>query len=136
MEFKGVRTMKNFLFTTIIFISASSGLRADDLANNAYVQLYEQWLALDHNQVERLELIRQNLLIDLKRAQKLAETKVMTHEELEDKETKYRLAELTLKRQQVKIKESEARLSIVKSKVAAGMTDIPICIRPMDPVSE
>lgn len=135
--------MKTLSYLAVLFMMSSGLSYADepieatnDLANNAYVQLYEQWLALDHNQVQRLELIRENLLIDLKRAQKLAETKVISMEELEDKETKYRLSELTLKRQQVKIKEAEARLSIVKSKVAAGMTDIPICIRPMDPVSE
>jgi len=108
----------------------------NDLANNAYVQLYEQWLALDHNQVERLELIRENVFQDWERGKKLAEKQVMTEQELQDLETKYRLAELTLKRQQMKIKEAEARLSIVKSKVAAGVTDIPICIRPMDPVVE
>jgi len=103
-----------------------------DLNNNAYVKLYEQWVALDHNQVERLELIRENAELDLRRGQKLAETKVITQDELEDLQMKYRLAEITLKRQQLKILESEARLSIVKSKVAAGMTDIPICVRPMD----
>lgn len=103
-----------------------------DMNNNAYVKLYEQWVALDHNQVERLELIRENAELDLRRGQKLAETKVITQDELEDLQMKYRLAEITLKRQQLKILESEARLSIVKSKVAAGMTDIPICVRPMD----
>ena len=103
-----------------------------DLNNNAYVKLYEQWVALDHNQVERLELIRENAGLELRRGQKLAETKVITQDELEDLQMKFRLAEITLKRQQLKILESEARLSIVKSKVAAGMTDIPICVRPMD----
>jgi multidrug resistance efflux pump len=108
----------------------------NDLANNAYVKLYEQWLALDHNHVERLSVVRDNLLLDLERGKRLAEKKVITEDELLDLEMKYRLAELTLKRQQLKITEAEARLSIVKSKVAAGMTDIPICIRPMDSVTE
>lgn len=135
-----MKRTSTFVFTCILLM-ASSAFRSqaetpNDLENNAYVQLYEQWLALDHNQVERLEVIRENLFHDFQRGQQLAKTKVITAQELEDLELKYRLSELTLKRQQIKIKEAQARLSIVKSKVAAGMTDIPICIRPMDPVSE
>jgi len=103
-----------------------------DLNNNAYVKLYEQWVTLDHNQMERLEVIKKNTEIDLRRGEKLAETKVITQEELEDLQLKHQLADITLRRQEIKIKESEARLSIIKSKVAAGMTDIPICVRPMD----
>lgn len=128
----------HFLFVVLgILLSATSPAeQPNELENNAYVKLYEQWLALDHNQVERLELIQENLRIDLERGKRLAEQKVITQEELENLEVKYRLSELTLKRQQLKITEAEARLSIVKSKVAAGVTDIPICIRPMDPIAD
>jgi len=117
-------------FGALAFANPTSPI--DDLSNNAYVQLYEQWVALDHNQMERLEVIKKNAEIDLRRGEKLFEQKVVTLEELQDLQLKYRLAEITLDRQDLKIKESEARLSIVKSKVAAGMTDIPICVRPMD----
>lgn len=104
----------------------------DSLENNAYVKLYEQWVALDYNQIERLEVIKEKAAVDLRRGEKLHEQKVVTADELEDLQLKFQLAEITLQRQQLKIKESEARLSIVKSKVAAGVTDIPICVRPMD----
>lgn len=107
-----------------------------DINQNAYVQLYEKWLELDHNQVDRLEVLKTNVHGELVRGQRLAAQKVITQEELEDIQTRYDLAVLTLERQRIKIKESEARLSIVKSKVAAGMTDIPICVRPMDTIRE
>lgn len=107
-----------------------------DINQNAYVQLYEKWLELDHNQVERLEVLKANVHLELVRGERLAAQKVITQEELEDIQTRYDLAVLTLERQRIKIKESEARLSIVKSKVAAGMTDIPICVRPMDTIRE
>ncbi|MFM8269367.1 MAG: hypothetical protein ACKN9V_04190 [Pseudomonadota bacterium] len=119
------------LFLGLSFVGFANS-PIDDLANNAYVQLYEQWVALDHNQVERLEVIKKKAEIDLRRGEKLHETKVVTADELEELQTKYQLSVITLQRQQLKIKESEARLSIVKSKVAAGVTDIPICVRPMD----
>ena len=115
---------------------SQSGADLGDLNQNAYVQLYEQWLELDHNQIERLEVLKNNAHLELTRGQRLAEQKVMTQDELEDLQMKYQLAILTLDRQKIKIKESEARLSIVKSKVAAGMTDIPICLRPMDSIRE
>ena len=107
-----------------------------DINKNAYVQLYEKWLELDHNQVERLEVLKANVHLELVRGERLAAQKVITQDELEDIQTRYDLAVLTLERQKIKIKESEARLSIVKSKVAAGMTDIPICVRPMDTIRE
>lgn len=107
-----------------------------DINQNAYVQLYEQWLALDHNQIGRLEVIKRNVHLELVRGQRLAEQKVITQEQFEDIQTRYDLAILTLDRQRIKVKESEARLSIVKSKVAAGMTDIPICGRPFDTIRE
>ncbi|NBW99302.1 hypothetical protein EBR03_06990 [bacterium] len=129
--------MKYVLWITTLFSLSllSWGDTVDELneiSNNAYVKLYEQWVALDHNQVTRLELIKENAHIELVRGEKLAQQKVITADELEDLQLKYKLALVTLERQQLKIKESEARLSIVKSKVAAGMTDIPICVRPMD----
>ena len=117
-------------FSALTYANPSNPI--DDLEHNAYVKLYEQWVALDHNQVERLEVIKKNAELDLERGQKLFEQKVVTLEELQDLQLKYQLAIITLQRQELKIKESEARLSIVKSKVAAGMTDIPICVRPMD----
>ncbi len=117
-------------FGALAFANSTNPI--DDLESNAYVKLYEQWVALDHNQVERLEVIKKNAEIDLRRGEKLFEQKVITLEELQDLQLKFQLAEITLVRQDLKIKESEARLSIVKSKVAAGMTDIPICVRPMD----
>lgn len=104
----------------------------DSLENNAYIKLYEQWVALDYNQVERLEIIKEKAAVDLRRGERLFEQKVVTADELEELQLKFHLAEITLQRQQLKIKESEARLSIVKSKVASGVTDIPICVRPMD----
>ena len=107
-----------------------------DINQNAYVQLYEKWVELDHNQVKRLEVLKANVHLELVRGERLAAQKVITQEEFEDIQTRYDLAILTLERQRIKIKESEARLSIVKSKVAAGMTDIPICVRPMDTIRE
>lgn len=107
-----------------------------DITQNAYVQLYEQWLALDHNQISRLEVIKRNTHLELVRGQRLVDQKVITEEQFEDIQTRYDLAVLTLDRQRIKVKESEARLSIVKSKVAAGMTDIPICGRPFDTIRE
>jgi hypothetical protein len=107
-----------------------------DITQNAYVQLYEQWLALDHNQISRLEVIKRNTHLELVRGQRLVDQKVITEEQFEDIQTEYDLAVLTLDRQRIKVKESEARLSIVKSKVAAGMTDIPICGRPFDTIRE
>ncbi|NBT57644.1 hypothetical protein EBT16_02555 [bacterium] len=117
-------------------LNSFANVPVDELENNAYVQLYEQWLALDHNQVERLKEVKRLAQLKLERGQKLHEQKVVTLEEVQELEVAYNLATLTLQRQQIKINEAQARLSIVKSKVAAGMTDIPICIRPMDAMRE
>ncbi|NBX92981.1 MAG: hypothetical protein EBQ85_07095 [Proteobacteria bacterium] len=127
--------MKHLAAFLLVIFSCSSFSDVSEIAdieNNAYVKLYEQWLAMDHNQVERLVAIRDNTKLELDRGIKLAEKKVITQDELEDLQLKYRLAVLTLERQELKIRESEARLSIVKSKVASGVGDIPICVRPMD----
>ncbi|NDG26329.1 MAG: hypothetical protein EB120_04030 [Proteobacteria bacterium] len=120
--------MKHLAAFLLVIFSCSSFSDVSEIAdieNNAYVKLYEQWLAMDHNQVERLVAIRDNTKLELDRGIKLAEKKVITQDELEDLQLKYRLAVLTLERQELKIRESEARLSIVKSKVASGVGDIP-----------
>ena len=62
--------MKYVLWITTLFSLSllSWGDTVDELneiSNNAYVKLYEQWVALDLNQVTRLELIKENAHIEL-----------------------------------------------------------------------
>jgi|688.fasta_scaffold90305_3 multidrug resistance efflux pump len=127
-----MKFLASFLFLALSTLALADIPESADIENNAYVKLYREWLEMDFNQVERLEAIAENTKLDLDRGTRLAEKKVISLEELQDLQLKYKLAVLTLERQQMKIREAEARLSIVKSKVASGVGDIPICIRPMD----
>lgn len=127
-----MKFLASFLLLALSSFALADIPESADIENNAYVKLYREWLEMDLNQVDRLEAITANTKLDLDRGTRLAEKKVISLEELEDLQLKYKLALLTLERQQMKIRESEARLSIVKAKVASGVGDIPICIRPMD----
>lgn len=127
-----MKFLASFLLLALSSFALADIPESADIENNAYVKLYQEWLEMDLNQVDRLEAITANTKLDLDRGTRLAEKKVISLEELEDLQLKYKLALLTLERQQMKIRESEARLSIVKAKVASGVGDIPICIRPMD----
>ena len=107
-------------------------LTSSELDKNAYVRLYTEWVELDKNNLERLRAIARNADAKLQRARILYPKMTITLEELQDKETAYELARLTVVRQEIKIRESEDRLAVVRSRVAAGILDIPLCSRPGD----
>lgn len=102
------------------------------IEDNAYVRLYKEWVELDKNDLQRVQALELQAQRNYQRGQLLLQKQAISMEAFEELETKYRVMKLSTERQEMKIRESDARLSVVRSRVAAGLTDIPLCTRPSD----
>lgn len=126
------------LLQLVLVLSISASAKAAgaptpvEMEENAYVRLYSEWVELDRNDLLRFEAIAINEALRYKIGQELVAKNNMSLEEFTARETRYKLSLLTVERQKIKIRESQARLSVVKGRVGAGLTDIPICSRPSD----
>src|SRR5688572_22971801 len=117
-----------FVFASLIclFVSRSGfAVAANSLDENAYVKLYTEWVNLDKLALERNKALAVVAQDHFRRAQILLSKEAISQQEYVELEQAAVVADLEVKGSEIKIREAENRLSVVKSRVAAGLTDIP-----------